>query len=164
MNLKITKNYIYLVLMVVITTASYGQLTVTNNSDAGPGSLREAVETANASSGEDEIIFDGDYTINLTSGEILITDDLTITGNGAENTIIDGSGNSGRIFNFEIDGGLLGGGSSTIQELTLTGGVSEGTDGGGAISTAVDGGILPYTLNITNATFTDNTSASDSSG
>lgn len=163
--MKTTKNYVFLILMSFLTMVSYGQLIVTNSNDSGPGSLRDAVGEANDSPGINEIIFDANYTIALTSGEILVTDNLTITGSGVGNTVIDASSNSDRIFNFQIDGGLLGGGSSILQEITLTGGTAAGTtDGGGAIIVDVDGGILPYTFSITNSEFSSNTSASESSG
>ena len=57
--------------------------TVTNLNDAGDGSLREAVSLANSNSGADEIVFSqGTYvgTIELTSGELEVTEELTITG------------------------------------------------------------------------------------
>jgi hypothetical protein len=69
--------------------------TVTTNADSGAGSLREAITTANLSSGPHTIGFDADYTITLAS--VLPTIDaattITIDGNGWNRTIIDG-GNS----------------------------------------------------------------------
>ena len=67
--------------------------TVVNLADSGPGSLRQAVLDANANPGPDEIVFaDGlTGTITLTSGQISITDDLTITGPGAELFAVDGN-------------------------------------------------------------------------
>ena len=63
-------------------------LTVTNNNDSGPGSLRQAI--LDASSG-DTIDFDADYTITLSSQLPIIDKELTINGNGAANTIIEAS-------------------------------------------------------------------------
>ena len=54
-------------------------LTVTSPSDSGSGSLREAVDIANASVGHDTIVFDvalGTHEIRLNSSEITITDAL----------------------------------------------------------------------------------------
>lgn len=165
MKIKTTLDCFFTFLLSVMAMGSYGQIIVTNNNDSGAGSLRAAIEEANGAMGADEITFDADYTIALTSGEILVTDNLTITGNGVGNTVINGSSNSGRIFNFQIDGGLLGGSSSTVQEITLTGGATVGTtDGGGAILIAIDGGILPYTFKVINSEFSNNTSASSSDG
>src|SRR4051812_27442550 len=59
---------------------------VLNLLDSGPGSLRDAVLGANAQPGADEIRFAPrarDGTITLTTGELSITDDLTIDGPGA---------------------------------------------------------------------------------
>src|SRR5262245_49313922 len=58
-------------------------LTVLNNADSGPGSLRERI--AAASSG-DTIVFDAalkNQTITLTSGELKIDKSLDIEGPGA---------------------------------------------------------------------------------
>ena len=67
---------------------------VTTNDDSGPGSLRQAVLDANASPGADQITFnDGLGTIDLTTGQIDITETLTITGPAAGQTI-DAGGNS----------------------------------------------------------------------
>src|SRR5262245_20821974 len=52
--------------------------TVTNLLDSGAGSLRAAVSAANANPGADTIDFATTGTIGLTSGELLITDSLTI--------------------------------------------------------------------------------------
>src|SRR5215510_14907634 len=58
--------------------------TVTNLSDSDPGSLRDAINQANMTPGADNINFQDELTgtITLTTGELLITDDLTITGPG----------------------------------------------------------------------------------
>ena len=56
--------------------------TVTNLLDTGPGSLRAAVTAANANPGADVINFAVTGTIALTSGELDITDSLTINGPG----------------------------------------------------------------------------------
>jgi hypothetical protein len=67
--------------------------TVTSNLDSGAGSLREAVYAANAAEGADTIVFSANFDggtedlIRLTSGQIEITDGLTITGAPARVTI-----------------------------------------------------------------------------
>ena len=57
--------------------------TVTNLLDTGAGSLRAAVASANASAGADTIDFATTGTIALTSGQLDISDSLTINGPGA---------------------------------------------------------------------------------
>jgi hypothetical protein len=57
--------------------------TVLNLLDSGPDSLRAAVASANASPGADTIDFATTGTIALTSGQLDITDSLTINGPGA---------------------------------------------------------------------------------
>lgn len=74
-------------------------LTVTNTLDTGAGSLRNQITAALAN---DTIRFDPSLNgtaIVLTGGEIAFaTSNLTISGNGSTNTIIDGNSSS-RIFN-----------------------------------------------------------------
>src|SRR5262245_39364222 len=61
--------------------------------DGGPGSLRQAVLDANTLPGPDAIRFaDGlGSTIVLTSGQLTITDDLTIDGPGADRLAVSGN-------------------------------------------------------------------------
>ncbi len=98
---------------------------VTNLNDSGTGSLRQAVLDANANTGADEITFSVNGTITLTSGEIAITDSVTITGNGAANTIISGN-NASRIFS--ISGTTT---IATLDGLTITDGNANSGSGGG---------------------------------
>lgn len=70
---------------------------VTNTADSGKGSLRAALDSAQAG---DTIQFDSSLankTITLTSGELAITKDITIDGAGAENLTISGN-NATRVF------------------------------------------------------------------
>ena len=61
---------------------------VTNAADSGPGSLRDALTRANTLPGTvDTILFDAGFfaaprTITLTSGELPVTDSVTIFGPG----------------------------------------------------------------------------------
>ena len=109
--------------------------TVVNTDDSGTGSLRGAIEQANASAGADTISFDAALageTIVLTT-ELQITDDLTITGLGSDQLTLDGNSDS-RIFNISDGsfGTLL---TVEIRGLALTNGFS---DNGGAISNYED--------------------------
>jgi DNA-binding beta-propeller fold protein YncE len=67
---------------------------VSNTNDGGPGSLRKTIEMAGAGS---SVTFLVTGTITLTSGELLITNDLTIIGPGAVNLAISGN-HTNRVF------------------------------------------------------------------
>lgn len=111
---------------------------VTNADDAGNGSLREAIAQANLNPGADDIVFDlaTPATITLSTGQLEIFDDLTITGPGADQLTVDGDGSS-RIFFIDGAGGALGSIDVDISGLTLTNGFAAGPQAddsnGGAI-------------------------------
>ena len=109
--------------------------TVVNTNDSGEGSLRAAIEAANAEAGADEITFAdtlAGQTIILTA-ELLITDAVTITGLGANQLTIDANSNS-RIFHID-DGDWQTDLYVAISGLTLRNGAA---DRGGAILTYED--------------------------
>jgi hypothetical protein len=84
--------------------------TVTNTGNAGSGSLRQAILDANTAPGADVVEFDSSLngqTISWTSGEVLITDELTINGPGAANLSIDALG-SGRVFHNQATTAIAG--------------------------------------------------------
>jgi CSLREA domain-containing protein len=127
--------------------------------DANPGdgvcadsnnkcTLRAAVEEANALAGADAITFSVAGTITLTSGELAVTQDLTIKGPGARALTVDAN-QASRVF--EIRGRV------TLDGLTIANGkVSGGTFNDG-------GGILNFgTLTITNSTLTGNSASGGS--
>ena len=117
---------------------------VTTNADAGAGSLRAAITSANASSGKDTITFNilsaGTYTITLSSGALNITDDVVIdattqpgynvaipkpmielTGSGAMAFNIS-AGTSGSV----IKGFAIGGSAAMGINITTSGNVIQG--------------------------------------
>ena len=99
--------------------------TVTNTNDSGIGSLRKAIEDANANPGSDTISFSlgpGSHDILLTSGQLFISDDLTINGPGQFVLTINGN-NTGRVFEIGI------GKVAIISELAITNGAA-GLGGG----------------------------------
>ncbi len=102
---------------------------VTTTSDSGAGSLRQAVTDANNNAGADIIVFDASSagTITLTSGQLAIHQDVTITGLGAADSIISGNHGS-RIFYLYDGTSAL---TVSISGLTLTEGYA--ANSGGAI-------------------------------
>ena len=100
-------------------------LVVTNANDSGPGSLRQDI--ANAASGQ-TITFSNSLrgqTITLTSGELDVTNNITIQGLGASQLAVSGDG-SNRVFQ------ISGGASVTISGLTITDGLA--ADGAGIVN------------------------------
>jgi predicted outer membrane repeat protein len=144
-------------------------LTVTNNLDSGHGSLR--AEIAGAKSG-DTIVFApslNGQTITLTSGELLINKNLTITGPGAAELTVSGN-NTSRVFDLQnvaasLSGMTIRGGNAsvgagidnsnygalTIDSCVITGN-SATYQGGGIYS---DG-----TLSVSNCSLTGNSAIS----
>ncbi len=137
----------------------------------GDCSLRDAVAAANAAADSDTINFSVTGTITLSEGEIAISEDLAITGPGADMLTVDADGNS-RIFLVDdstvakkvvsltglmfINGDSYNGGAIlNYEELSVDSCVFEGnsaTFSGGAIYNDEDGTITE----ITSSTFDGN--------
>ena len=105
---------------------------VTNLTDADAGSLRAAVELADADAAADTITFAPGLTgeITLTSGEIEIDAPLDIQGPGAGTLAVDGNDNS-RIF--KLDAGDVGSPRDVVSISGLTMRDGYASDGGGAL-------------------------------
>ena len=100
---------------------------------AGDLSLREAIELTNANPGADTIAFAASLagsTITLTLGELTITDDLTITGLGADQLTISGN-HASRIF--RVDNAAPTTITVAIRGLSLVNGYRPSTPYGGGI-------------------------------
>ena len=113
--------------MVSVQSARAAIITVTNTNDSGLGSLRQAVVNANDG---DTIDFDSSLkgqTITLTSGQLLVNRNVTISGLGADNLTVDGNAN-GRVFYVNL------GNTVTISGLTITNGGSGIYNDGGALT------------------------------
>ncbi len=130
--------------------------TVTNLLDFGTGSLRQAILDANGLGGADNILFDPGLsggTINLTGGELLITDDLAINGLGADFLSVDAGGFS-RVFNIDDgdDDNFL---DVLLDGLTITGGGVQAfsEEGGGGIFNAENLAVSNSTISGNNAFF-----------
>ena len=143
-------------------------------------SLREAITFANSNADANTITFAAGINgteIDLTGGVMLVTSAVTITGNGAANTIVDAQSSS-RLFFVDDLGSAI---AVSLSGLTLKNGFAVGgfgvTDGkGGAIysddlvtltitnssvtgnKSDFDGGAIYSlgTLNVTGSTFTGN--------
>ncbi len=117
-------------------TSSIANLIITPGADGI--SLREAIIAANNTAGADTItLAAGTYTLSIAgdsenlglTGDLDITDDLTITGLGIGSSIIDGNLLNDRIFH--VDSAL---GTVTISGVTIKGGDGRpGVDEGGGL-------------------------------
>ena len=99
--------------------------TVVNLHDSGNGSLRAAIAAANANPGADTIKFAKDLsgTIKLTSGQLLISDSVTIDGPGSNRITVSGN-DASRVFE------IATGQDVTISWLTISHGHAADTGGG----------------------------------
>ena len=109
--------------------------TVTTTADTGTGSLRQAILDANATSTNDEIIFDSSFSLGgvntITLGaafpHISATEyagSLTITGPGASSLIINGNQGNYSIYS------IANGGNLTISGVTVSGANNSSGNGG----------------------------------
>ncbi|MGK7927071.1 MAG: DUF4347 domain-containing protein, partial [Spirulina sp.] len=148
--------------LAVITVDSGGDVVASD----GDVTLREAIEAANGNSdvfdvvgagsyGNDEIRFSGVTEVNLTLGELAISDDLTITGGNTNVTVqrsFDPSTSDFRIFD-------VGGVTATFNNLTISNGRVHGSGArGGGIYSGVGS-----TVNLINSKVSSNTSTGISS-
>jgi hypothetical protein len=114
-------------LAILAAVDSPGAPVVSNLSDSGPGSLREAI----AATVSGTITFAPGLrgTITLTSGELTNGSSITIQGPGATNITVDGNASS-RVFE------IVGGATVNIYDLTISNGLVSDP------SIAYGGGIL----------------------
>ncbi len=151
----------------VVNAPDLSTVTALNGADGGDGiSLREAIIAANNNSGVDDIILGpGTYLLSIegtgeefsATGDLDISDALTITGAGADTTIIDAA-QIDRVF--EI---LSGSGNVNISGVTITNGYASG----GTEELSSGGGIRLLngnTLTITDSEITNNTSVNELGG
>ena len=127
---------------------------VTNLSNSGAGSLRQAIANANSNTGADTITFASSLagnTITLTSGQLNLTDTTgktTINGLGADQLTVSGN-DASRVF--YINSGM----NAEISGLTIAHGHTTGTGfatyGGGIYNDGM--------LTIANCTISENSSS-----
>src|SRR5262249_3640286 len=109
-------------LSLIALSTQAATITVINGNDTGAGSLRQAL--ADAHNG-DTINFDAALNvIGLWSGELVVDKNVTTSGQGAANLILDGN-QRGRLFH------IINGVTVSISGLTTTSGLAD--DRGGAI-------------------------------
>ena len=149
--------WIVLLSSVLLATSGFsfaGTQTVTTTADSGAGSLRQAI--ANAISG-DTIQFQFQstpVTISLTSGDLQISKNLTITGLGATSLIIDASSNTSQSRVFTI----VSGATVSISGLTAQNGRG-GRVGSGSINGEGGGIYNSGNLTLTNVVVSSNTAS-----
>ena len=142
-----------LIVLAILGTVAGGQsahaktITVNSNADSGPGSLRAALTTAAPG---DTININAKLTILLTSGELVVSKNLTIRGPGANGPTINGNGTS-RVFH------ILPGTTVTIDGVTITNG--RASLDVGAFTASAGGGIYSdhARLTVSNCTVSGNT-------
>ncbi len=133
------------------TPAGAATFTVTTLADSGAGSLRQAITDANGAAGADTIDFQAALsgTILLTSGQLDISDSVTIQGPGAASISVSGN-NASRVFYLYNSASMI---DVTISGLT----VDSGAAGFG-------GGIVDFDENLTLDDVTISNSNASSSG
>jgi hypothetical protein len=91
--------------------------TVTNGNDAGSGSLRAAITSADAASDVDTIDFDPSVTtVTISSAPLAITNPVSIDGQGRVDVREDPAYTAGPLFSLGTNAG-----NSTLQNMTLSG-------------------------------------------
>ena len=152
------------------SAASAATITVINTNDSGPGSLRQALVNVNDG---DTINFDpslNGHKIKLTSGQLKVVKDITISGPGANHLAVDGNAQS-RVFyvnprrtvtissltitNGNVTNNFGGGIYNDGAALTMSNCTISGTNsgGGGIVNYGFNGGA---TLTINNCTVSGN--------
>ncbi|MEH1871599.1 DUF4347 domain-containing protein [Nostoc sp.] len=138
--------------------------TVNNTGDTDDGkpnngitTLREAIDLANATAGDDTIAFGGIFTdttpdtITLTSGQLTITDDLTILGTGTSQLSVSGK-NASTVFEISglgtdvsINGLAIAGGSIKVNRTSILSLANSSVSGNTTGSGISNSGILSLT-------------------
>ena len=131
------------VLLLSATDTPAATITVANGDDSGPGSLRQAI--LSASSGDTINFAPNVTTVTLTSGELVIDKDLTITGPGANRLTVQRSPMPLIFRIFHISSSTV---TVSISGITISNGFAETVLGGGILSAGV--------LTLTGCTISDN--------
>ncbi len=107
-------------------TACSTPITVTSNADSGAGTLRQALldVCAGGTINFANPVMSG-ATITLTSGELGISNNVTIDGSALASQVTVSGGGTSRVFN------ITGGSSVTLNSLTIANGNAPSNSGGG---------------------------------
>ena len=141
-----------LLLCAMVMRAHATTITVTNGNDSGTGSLRQAIIAASPG---DTINFAPSLTtVTLTSGELLIDKNLTITGPGANRLTVTRSIDFVYFRIFNISSSTV---TVSISGITISNGSALDGPGGGGIQSA---GVLT----LTGCTISDNFAGSQFGG
>lgn len=132
-------------------------LIVTNTLDAGAGSLRQAISSANAAAGDDAIFFDlagaGPHTIDLTTALPAISSNVSIVNNSEPSEIVTVRRSTvAGTANFRIFA-IASGATANISGITISNGIAFDQGSLSALGGAIrnDG-----TLSVTSCTFSNN--------
>jgi hypothetical protein len=106
--------------------ASAATITVTSTADSGAGSLRQAIADANANPGFDTITFNVTGTILLASALPDLSDDVAISGPGANALTVKRDPAASSFGIFTVNSGK----TVTISGLTITNGATNNKGGG----------------------------------
>ena len=121
---------IWVSLLCAVAIAAHADtITVTNTNDSGPGSLRQALVDANNG---DMINFDAELkgqTVTLTTAELIINKNITISGLGANLLAVSRAQNAPAFRIFHLMPAL----AVVIQGLTISNGVAPQFGFGGGI-------------------------------
>src|SRR5262249_44171658 len=127
--------------------------TVVNGDDDGAGSLRAAIAAAKDETtypGHDDVEFAaGVAAVTLTTGQLTLTSDVSITGPNTGVTV--SGGGASRVFN------VTAGVTASISGMTITGGNSGDFDSGGGV-------FNEGTLTLTDCTVSGNTTGTFGGG
>jgi len=147
-------------LVAAAPAASAATFTVTNLADNGAGSLRDAIAKANQSAGADTIAFQAGLTgtITLASGELAVTDSLTIAGPGASKITIDANNASRAI---RLDSANPQDKAYALSGLTIKRGktttVRDNDSGGGVFFELAASSSASPPITLSDMVFADNT-------
>ena len=109
-------------LTLTVTTTADPDNTAGQCATDGPCSLREAVNQADADTGDTIVVPAGTYGVDPTLGAIQLQSPMTITGAGAPGTFVDGQGTSGILH-------LLAGAVASVTGVTLENGETAASGG-----------------------------------